>query len=230
MAREKPPDPPGDDVPAWIMTYSDVITLLMTFFILLLTFATDEPESFERMQVTLFGAGGGSGIAGESLGSTDLDAVLMRKRSRSGRITVRGSEIPPTFTDPVYESLAKGISGLEEHEDRTVSTTHNLTVPTSLLVNSDGVLTPFGAQQMRMIAIQMKKRPLHLDLFVADIAQVTTAYTLAEHLMMQEGIPVGRVGIGLLPGPNSEGAVRLIVTQQKDTYYGAQAKAGRTGS
>ena len=64
MGREKkPPDKP-DDIPAWFMTYSDVITLLMTFFILLMTFATNEPERFERMQVSMFGGSGATGLAG----------------------------------------------------------------------------------------------------------------------------------------------------------------------
>ena len=43
--REKQPPPKPDEIPAWFMTYSDVITLLMTFFILLLTFATQDGSS-----------------------------------------------------------------------------------------------------------------------------------------------------------------------------------------
>ena len=49
--REKPLPEPPDDVPLWFMTYSDVITLMMTFFILLLTFSTSDPERFEQMKV-----------------------------------------------------------------------------------------------------------------------------------------------------------------------------------
>ena len=51
MARQKPFPEPKDDIPAWFMTYSDVITLLMTFFILLLTFATTEPERFRKIDI-----------------------------------------------------------------------------------------------------------------------------------------------------------------------------------
>ncbi len=202
------------------MTFSDVITLLMTFFILLLTFATNEPESFERMQVSLFG-GGGTGIAGKNIGPMDQDTVLMRERPRSGRITHRGSEMPPTYTDPAYESLANGISGLEEHEERVLSTTHSLTVSTSLLVNSDGEVTSFGAQQLRMLGIQMKKRPLQLDLVVGSNDAVATAITLAQHLMAQEGITLGRVGVGLAPSQVPNDVVRLIMTQQQEQDHGA---------
>jgi len=63
MARDKPEEPNSGDIPAWFMTYSDVITLLMTFFILLMTFSTTEPENFGRMQVVMFGGGNSSGVA-----------------------------------------------------------------------------------------------------------------------------------------------------------------------
>ena len=203
------------------MTFSDVITLLMTFFILLLTFATNEPEYFERMQISLFGGGGSSGIAGESTTTVDRDALLMRKRPRSGRMADSGSEMPPIFTDPAYESFGNGISGLEEHEQRVLSTTHRLTVSTSLLVNSDGEVTSFGAQQLHMLGIQMKKRPLQLDLLVGGNDAVATAITLAERLMAQEGITLGRVGVGLAPSQVPDGVVRLVMTQQQEQNHGA---------
>ena len=55
MARQPAPEEPEDDVPAWVMTFSDVITLLMTFFILLLTFATNTPETFDRLRIAEVG-------------------------------------------------------------------------------------------------------------------------------------------------------------------------------
>ena len=66
------------------MTFSDVITLLMTFFILLLTFATNEPESFSRIETSMFGGGGTGTIsdwvtvqhpAGHGEGSTVLHVI-----------------------------------------------------------------------------------------------------------------------------------------------------------
>lgn len=220
MARKRIDDPPPE-IPSWFMTFSDVITLLMTFFILLLTFATNEPEAFERMQVSLFGGTGSTGIAGESDTTVNRDAVLMRERPRAGRITDGGSEMPPTFTDPAYESFANGISGLEEHEDRVLSTTHSLTISTLLLVDSDGEVTSFGAQQLHMLGIQMKKRPLRLDLMVSGGDAVATAITLAERLMAHEGIALGRVGVGLAPSQVPDGVVRMVVTQQQEQVHGA---------
>ncbi len=67
-----------DDIPAWFMTYSDVITLLMTFFILLLTFSTTEPERFEKVRATTFSAGGATGLIGKTIEGPDDDSWVNR--------------------------------------------------------------------------------------------------------------------------------------------------------
>ncbi len=149
MAVEQESDAP-DDIPSWLMTFSDVITLLMTFFILLLTFATSEPESFDRVQVSLFGGGGATGIAGDRTSSMDHDALLMRERARSGRITTRGSEMPPIQSDPVYESIANGIAGLEDDEKRELATQHAILVPLTLLIDSNGEVTDLAKAQTQI--------------------------------------------------------------------------------
>ncbi len=151
MAKKSTPDPPMD-IPSWLMTFSDVITLLMTFFILLLTFATDQPESFERMQIALFGGGGATGFAGPAHGALDKDAVLMRERPKSSRLTTRGSEMPAIHSDPVYESLAKGIAGLEEHEKRETAVSNSIKVPLAMLFSREGEITNLGRQKMRMLS------------------------------------------------------------------------------
>jgi flagellar motor protein MotB len=213
MAREKAPDPPGDDIPSWVMTFSDVITLLMTFFILLLTFATNEPETFDRMQVALFGGGGASGIAGETEGM-DNDAVLMRERSRAGRLSKHGSEMPPIHTDPALESLADGIAGLEKDEERVLATAHRLQMPLSNLVSAEGQLTSVGQQHLRMLAVQMRKRPLELQIVVSDEDRLTDALAIAEHLSVQERLPEASIAAGVASQHVSPGNVLMIVADQ----------------
>ncbi len=155
--RNKAPDDPPEDIPFWFITYSDVITLLMTFFILLLTFATSEPENFERMQVSLFGGGGAGGIAGETVGPMEKDTVLVRERPRASRMTARGSEMPPLSSDPTYESLKSGVSGLTEEEHRDVAKNYAINMPLAVLVDQDGEVTAQGKQNMHMLALQLKK-------------------------------------------------------------------------
>ena len=195
MAREKEPEAPPD-IPSWLMTFSDVITLLMTFFILLLTFATNEPEKFERIQVSMFGGGGATGMAAEAVGPLDQDALLLRKRQRSGRITQVGSEMPPIHSDAVYESLSKGIAGLEEHEIRNMSTQHGVVIPWSLFMDSDGEITAVGRQHLKMLAKHMRRQPIDADFLVTDSSQFARAQTMASYLFEAESIQPGRLGIG----------------------------------
>ena len=156
MARVKEPEAPAD-IPSWLMTFSDVITLLMTFFILLLTFATNEPEKFERIQVSMFGGGGATGMAAEAEGPLDYDALLLRERQRSGRISQVGSEMPPIHSDAVYETLNKGVAGLENDEMRELSTQHGVVIPWSLFMTSDGNISPLGQQHLKMLAKHMRR-------------------------------------------------------------------------
>ena len=198
MALAKEPEAPAD-IPSWLMTFSDVITLLMTFFILLLTFATNEPEKFERIQVSMFGGGGATGMAAEAQGPLDHDALLLRQRQRSGRISQVGSEMPPIHSDAVTESLSKGVAGLENDEMRELSTQHGVMIPWSLFVTSDGEVTPLGRQHLKMVAKHMRRQPIDADFLVADTSQFAHAQKLASYLFEEEGIQPGRLGIGFDP-------------------------------
>lgn len=216
MARKSVPEPPGD-IPSWIMTFSDVITLLMTFFILLLTFATDEPESFERMQVALFGGGGATGIAGKSHGPLEKDTVLMRERPRSGRLAMEGSEMPPIHSDPAYESLAKGIAGLEEEEQKKdITLSNEMKVPLAMLFSDDGEITDLGRQQLRMLANHLRKQPTEVAFQVNTPEDLSSALVLAQQLVDKSILP-GRIGVGQrLQRESADRSVYIMLTRQRE--------------
>ena len=47
---DKPPEPPPDKgVPAWVMTFADLMTLLMCFFVLLLAFSEMDVQKFKQL-------------------------------------------------------------------------------------------------------------------------------------------------------------------------------------
>ncbi len=58
--RRKPPEePPGDEgLPAWMATFADLVTLLLCFFVLLLSFAEQSEEKFRDALGSLKGAFG----------------------------------------------------------------------------------------------------------------------------------------------------------------------------
>ena len=193
MAREKPPEEPSGDVPVWFMTYSDVITLLMTFFILLLTFATNEPEQFERMQSSMFQMGGSTGIAGEDDGPLDKDAIVTRFRPRSSRATRRGSEMPPHSREHVTESINKGLEGLQEHQfDSTTGYTIEMSLE-KLVRNRE--VSSVGRQRMRMLAPLLEGNTRIL--LGVNKEGVSAAMALIEELRDQ-GVTPGKLALSIL--------------------------------
>ena len=211
MAIEKEPEAPAD-IPSWLMTFSDVITLLMTFFILLLTFASSEPESFDRLQVSLFGGGGSKGIVRKKEQAMDFDSVIMRKRSRAGRITQRGTEMPTIHTDPSYTSVNKGIAGLENDEDRELSERHAITIPINLIIDSSKNITPLGKQQFRILAQQLKRLPLDIELRVGTEARTEDALLMATHLFEEEKVLPGKIGVSFDRHSTSSEELTIIMT------------------
>ncbi len=155
------------EVPAWFMTYSDVITLMMTFFILLLTFATNEPEQFERMKVAVFGGGGGTGLIGENNNPVELDATVVRFRPRTARQTMRGTEMPPLHEEPATDSVARGLKALDELTDLVRSERCQITMRKEHLINN-GVITDHGQATLRIICAQLKRFNGHAQLIAAD--------------------------------------------------------------
>ena len=184
------------DIPSWVMTFSDVITLLMTFFILLLTFATNQPETFERMQVSMFSGGGASGIIGPPQTPLELDAIVMRVRSRAGRITQRGSEMPPTNKDPALTSLSSGLKGLEESERRKLSTEHAASLPLKEVVGDNNEVTSLGQQQLKMLARHVRSRPFDVRLIASDNESLDRTHALAWALHETHGVPIHKISVG----------------------------------
>jgi len=213
MARQKtPPADESGNVPVWFMTYSDVITLLMTFFILLLTFATSEPETFEQMKVTLFGANGATGFASDRNSPIEKDSVVMRYRPDSSRLTSRGSETAPMYEEPVTNSMDKGLEGLDEAEQYPIAQNYAVKTDLKLMLDSAGRVTPTGRQRMRMLARQLKRGPHDVTFQVATKEQVEQATALATFMSDEWNVDPSRVGVGLYHAEAEDGPMRILLS------------------
>ncbi len=217
MAKEAPPPEPAGDVPAWFMTYSDVITLLMTFFILLLTFASNEPEQFERMQSSMFSGSGGTGIAGDRKDALERESLVVRTRPRAARLTMRGSEMPPIETDPPIKDTTQALAGLEEHEQRPVTPRNSIEVPLALLLEENGTkVSAVGATHLRMLARQLRRPGYEVTLTIHPKADPGPLYTIAEHLVQQHHIAPGQIGLATSADLKAgAGKVRIEVSREE---------------
>lgn len=196
MAREKAPkkDTSGE-IPAWFMTYSDVITLLMTFFILLLTFASHEPERFEKMQLTMFGAGGSDGIAGDLNDPMDQESVVFRYRPELSRLARTGSQVAPLYSDLTREGLSDGLKDLEENSELAHSERVTFSAARNTIVQRDGKLTPTGHWQLATMAKQLHRFPMHLSIAVSDPKDLPIAIAMAQQLTFQHKVKTGSVSV-----------------------------------
>ncbi|MCA9085904.1 MAG: hypothetical protein KDA81_17720 [Planctomycetaceae bacterium] len=194
----------GGEVPAWFMTYSDVITLLMTFFILLLTFATNEPEFFAKVKVVSFGGGGSTGVTAPSDELLDKDSVVLRERPNSAAISTRGSETPPVHTDPARESLSRGLQSLQTPDLLADASRVRIETNTSMMRDDTGAITEQAVTQLRMLAQQLKTQPLSLQILVSDPEQADFCVHMAAILTDPNGLGVvpgkspGRVAVGVV--------------------------------
>lgn len=207
MPKEKaPPKDTSGEIPPWFMTYSDVITLLMTFFILLLTFASSEPEKFERMKITTFGAGGSDGVAGQKSDSLDRESVTFRYRPQKARLTRHGSESPPTDSAVNAKGPSAGMeeleseSGLAEFQRLRFSTSRNS------LLDVEGKLTTLGQQRVAMIAKHLSRRNMRLAITVHGKSELGPAVQLAHDMTYTFGVPIGRVAVGVASDEENKNA------------------------
>lgn len=216
MARKERPASNPFAVPAWFMTYSDVITLLMTFFILLLTFASNEPEKFERMQISMFGGGGSQGFAGKSEDAMERESVSLRFRPRNSRLTSRGSETPPENNDLATGSAKEGLAAIQERNDLAEVQRLSVDIAISEWRSDSGDLTGIGQFQLQNIVRQMAAMPLELTLAVRSEQELSFALDTALKLTMQGKVGMGRVGVAINKDVPPE-KLRLIISRETAT-------------
>ena len=216
MSRDKQEKTEEGGVPKWFVTYSDVITLLMTFFILLLTFASNEPEGFEVMQQSLFGSGGSAGNVGSKEVGADKDSLVVRMKPPSSRLTTHGSEMPPMYTDPVTKAASRGLASLDENNDLARFERFSLDVSINLYVNAKGEPTEIAIRHLQMVAAQMRRLPLELTMTVATPEQLKSVAKLAQLLTTQLNVPAGRVAIAVgAKKTNVPQGLKLTLRQEK---------------
>ncbi len=76
--------------PEWMVTFSDCMTLLLTFFVLLLSFSSFDEKVFRRLQASFFNALPGANRSDEA----NRDAVLPTEQIEETPELIKGNEKP----------------------------------------------------------------------------------------------------------------------------------------
>lgn len=212
MARKEAPPSTAGDIPAWFMTYSDVVTLLMTFFILLMTFATHSPEQIEKTKVTYFHGTAGTGLVGPKANRPPNDSWVNRIRTRAAKIALRGAEMPPITEDPATEAIGKGLKALTDEEtQQNEMTTHAFDIRLSDLVDGAGRIAPKGQQMANLLATQLRQLPVHACIRVSQVGDSKAAIAFMTYLFEEEKVRPGQVGVSLTDSPLPPGLARIAI-------------------
>ena len=195
MAKKEKVEAGGEDIPAWFMTYSDVITLLMTFFILLMTFSTTEPEEFGKSQVIQFGGGNSTGVARKAAIAAEMDSYVVRIRPRASRHAKNGSEIPPQMTDPGTSSLAKGLDAIEDRDDLAQMQRIRMQVPVGILEDASHKPTSYAERTARMLGHQLIGLPIEVSFTASSIDDAYICVQMASMIYESFELAPGRLSV-----------------------------------
>ncbi len=218
MGKKKdgpPPDEGGPETPEWIVTFSDMISLLVTFFVLLLTFSSLESADVIKLKGLTSGSRGS--IVTTLASSMISDPVnRMTKTDFSRGLNDPHSRPPEELPDDIAEH------GFKKSDDQ---------VEMDLSSIGDGLEIPFGdpcyfspgsaelPQELAERASELAEVVSHypymvlVEGFTDDAFQATKAFPDAESLALARARAVADVMVGttdlermkvLVAGPGSE--------------------------
>lgn len=126
-----------NQTPAWIVTFADLATLLLTFFILMLSFAEMDVEKYRAMANSMAVAFGSSNVVAEDVGGSPLTLIESDSVSLPEPSDSMASE--PEFIDERTEGGEKtGIpAGIVDLATRMISELENEVASDALSVNYD---------------------------------------------------------------------------------------------
>jgi len=135
-------DPAG--APTWMLTYADTMTLLLCFFVMMLTFSSPEPEHFQQF------AGGpfpGTSPVASFPGSPDDDNLAGgERRLAASRLAPQGAEKPPLYEEASLDELRYYYPEMKVAEAEKFPGARVVRIPAAELFAQDGTLSGRGRE------------------------------------------------------------------------------------
>lgn len=127
----------GNQTPAWIVTFADLATLLLTFFILLLSFAQLDVDKYRAMANSMSVAFGSGNVLGEGVGGSPL--TLIESDTVSLPEPTESEAREPEFIDKRTEGTAptKVSAGIVDLAGRLITELEAEVASDALSVNYD---------------------------------------------------------------------------------------------
>lgn len=213
--------------PIWMVSFTDSMTNLLTFFILLITFSAFGD----------FGEGSGVGMGLKGSGAT-LQKSSKPNRSNSlppmndpSRKTAEGSERPNPTADnnPLTRPRAPiGIADTEVYSDRKI-----IRIPSRLIFYGWGsYITEAGRQHLEPLAQLLRLHPSHVivgesshlhpnhPLFDRPTLNADRAWSVIDYFTAKQGLPVDRFSMEAktaVPADafNEEPVIELVLTNRR---------------
>jgi chemotaxis protein MotB len=182
----------------WIVTYSDMITLLMTLFIVIVTFGSKEQDKGVKKLDSVVGGQGGTGVAGPTGQGIGRDSVMVRM-SPLGRMVYSGSQTPPSYSDPSTQPVGTALKALKEAPLGHLSDNFAFRVPSSFLFDTAGKLSPSGTTFLRSMANAVRRLPFDVQVRVGSKSRAAAAAKVVQYLFADASLFPGRLGVGICP-------------------------------
>jgi chemotaxis protein MotB len=200
----------------WIVTYSDMITLLMTLFIVIVTFGSKEQDKGSKKLDSVVGGAGGTGAVGPTGQGVGRDSVMVRI-SPLGRMVYSGSQTPPLYSDPSSPPVGAALKALKETPIGQLSDNFAFRVPFSFLFDGAGKLSPSGMTFLRSVANAVRTLPFELQVRVGSKSKAAAAAKVVQYLFSNASLFPGRLGVGICPPGDgvSEDEVLLVLLNSK---------------
>ena len=200
---------------SWIVTYSDMITLLMACFIMIITFASKEPEKYGQKKDSLVGGEGGNGVVGTAKKSDNNDSVIWREKPGISRTGKGISEMPSLYSDPEMPTTAEILRALDVPLVGKLKDSFDIRLPLAMLFGTDGKLSSSATELMHAFGRHLRMLPYNLQIQVDDPKRVSQAMDLAQFLMLKESVHPSRLAVGTRTTSESwKGSVWLTCTPQ----------------
>lgn len=220
-----PEEEQAASAPEWMVTFSDIVTLLVTFFVLMLTFSSMDEEVFNMFADSVAGIGL-EGIIPSSMSSKET--VLDRQRLTSSSVSDSGSDMPGVFDDPKMESESEIVTNPRALQVFKVGQARVVSVPSRLVfLGHTTCLSPAGKKLLGMIAEFSREAaqdmcvcegPVGSESAATGTIQIARARSAIDHLSRSGVAERGRLLLGtkVYDGCSPERAFQIAMALHKE--------------